>query len=177
MAVHMSSMPMPMNAAMSFPGQSDFSANAGISQQQLSNDPCLSSPCMFGRICKAVPPTQDVSSGFLCLNEIDANKDISDARVVYRNMEMLAKEAVLLNVATIQNHGQPPLSTSSQQQQLINQQQQQQQIQQQPQLHQGFIVSSPQQFNEQHVMLNGNNICFLKMPISRFFLSEFLLYQ
>lgn len=94
----------------------------GFSQKYLNFDPCLSSPCMFGRICKTISE-QEVSSGFVCLNEIDATKEISDARMVYRNMELLAKEAILLNVATIENHGQPPLSSSQQQALMMAQQQ------------------------------------------------------
>jgi len=78
-----------------------------FSQKYLDFDPCLSSPCMFGRICQSMP---DVAAGFICLNEIDANKDVSDARVIYRNMELLAKDALLLNVETITNHGVPPFA-------------------------------------------------------------------
>lgn len=78
-----------------------------FSQKYLDFDPCLSSPCMFGRICQSMP---DVAAGFICLNEIDANKDVSDARVIYRNMELLAKDAFLLNVETITNHGVPPFA-------------------------------------------------------------------
>lgn len=79
----------------------------GFSNKYLNFDPCLSSPCMFGRICKSLG---DASSGYVCLKELDANKQISDAREVYRTMELLAKEAIIMNVETITNNGQPPVS-------------------------------------------------------------------
>lgn len=78
----------------------------GFRKEYLDFDPCLSSPCLFGKICHKVDGTK---TGFLCLSELDSSKEITEARNIYRNMELLAKEAILLNVNTITaknvNHG------------------------------------------------------------------------
>lgn len=74
-------------------------------------DPCLSSPCLFGKMCKTTSETS-----FICFNEIDATKEISDARLIYRNMEMLSKHAIQLNLDTIMNGGNIPMPAVMQQQ-------------------------------------------------------------
>jgi hypothetical protein len=71
---------------------------AGFDKKYLNFDPCLSSPCLFGKICHKM---DTAPAGFICLNELDHSVEISDARKIYRNMELLAKEAVILNMNTM----------------------------------------------------------------------------
>ena len=70
-------------------------------------DACFSNPCEFGHICRTVPVEQN-PAGFLCQNELELNKEPSAASQVYRNFELLAKEAILYNLNIIMKNGKVP---------------------------------------------------------------------
>lgn len=67
-------------------------------------DACFANPCQFGSICKTMPREQ-VPAGFLCLNELELNKESSAARQVYRNAELMAKDAIRFNLDLILKSG------------------------------------------------------------------------
>lgn len=70
-------------------------------------DACLTNSCEFGHICKTVPIEQN-PAGFLCLNELELIKEPSAASQVYRNFELLAKEAIRYNLDIIMRNGKVP---------------------------------------------------------------------
>ena len=50
-------------------------------------DPCASSPCMFGKVCRAVNSIDNITvGGFMCTSEATMDKSINDARIIYAQL-------------------------------------------------------------------------------------------
>lgn len=75
--------------------------NTELFQKFFDNDPCLSGPCQFGKVCKSIVEEPK----FICLNEIEETKEISDARKIYRNIELMYASAIYHNIEDLVKNG------------------------------------------------------------------------